>query len=74
MLFRSILTSDKGGAHELCNDPLFIFESNNKAEFVEKLEHLYLNRSDLKCFWHKKMPLTTFKEHIEKLKLFYRYN
>ena len=69
-----ILTSDKGGAHELCNDPLFIFESNNKAEFVEKLEHLYLNRSDLKCFWHKKMPLTTFKEHIEKLKLFYRYN
>lgn len=67
-----ILTSDLGGAHELCNNPKFVFENNNVSDFAQKLEFLYHNRFELQQYWKNSKKLTTFKEHIEKLMMYYQ--
>ncbi len=66
-----ILASDLGGAHELCNDSNFIFKNNNINDFSEKLEFLFSNRNVLDQYWKNRRHLTTFTEHISKLKEYY---
>ena len=46
-----VLTSDLGGAKELCNDLNFVFKAGNVTDFINKLYNIYEHRELLLEYW-----------------------
>ena len=67
-----IMTSNLGGAQELCVLPEFVFEAGNIGNFIDKLEGIVKNSSLLEAFWKNGVKLTTMDEHIKQLCEVYR--
>lgn len=64
-----IITSDLGGASEVCmNNSNFVFEAGNTEEFLNKIKNIVENRNLLAEFWNNTMTLITMQEHIKFLK------
>lgn len=66
-----ILSSNLGGASELCKDERFVFEAGNHQQFIDKLEYLVQNRDALVDFWNHTMQLVSMNQHVEELKHYY---
>jgi hypothetical protein len=63
-----VLTSSAGGAKELCDNDLFIFESGNTTEFIKKLTHFVDKPTDLKKYWKYHKGLVTLPQHWNELR------
>ena len=66
-----VLTSDVGGASELCSSKLFTFKAGDKEDFLEKLTYLFLNRDKLNEYWKHHKGLVTMGEHIKSICKYY---
>lgn len=66
-----VLTSDLGGAKELCNDLNFVFKAGNVTDFINKLYNIYEHRELLLEYWKSAKKLTTMQDHVKELKGFY---
>lgn len=66
-----ILSSNLGGASELCSDPDFKFVGSSVSDFNYKLTNIVNNRQKLLNFWEKYNKPTTMKEHMKELYGYY---
>lgn len=62
-----VLSSDAGGATELCNSELFKFKAGDKSDFLSKLKYLFNNRNKLDEYWKHHNGLVTMEAHIDKI-------
>ena len=62
-----ILSSDAGGASELCNDNRFHFKAGNTKDFLNKLLFFLDNRGSVQQFWSSHNGLVTMEKHIEEM-------
>ncbi len=60
-----ILSSDLGGASELCDSDLFKFKGGDKNDFIDHLKYFVDNPLDLESYWSHHKGLTTMAEHAE---------
>lgn len=66
-----IITSDCGGAKELCTNIDFIYNGNDIHALAKKLEEFTEVPKKLSLFWDDMPKLTTMEEHIQNLKVYY---
>lgn len=66
-----ILSSDLGGASELCLDKDFKFKGGDIQDFQKKLTYIVKNRKKLLEFWDHYNSPTTMEEHLEELYYYY---
>ena len=66
-----ILCSSFGGASELCKSELFKFNGGDEKDFQEKLSTFVHNPSLLDEYWQHRNKLTTMKQHIQELDMYY---
>lgn len=66
-----VLSSDLGGASELCSSPLFKFKGGESADFISKLLYLVNNPKELEEYWKNHSPLVTMHAHWEEMKRYY---
>lgn len=69
-----VLTSDMGGAKELCTDFNFIFDGDDPTDFVRKLSNLVEHPGQLADFWKNPPYLTTMESHCQNLIKHYKSN
>ena len=62
-----VLSSDAGGASELCSSNLFKFKSGNKKDFLQKLTYFVKNPEQIKSYWEYHTGLVTNKMHCEEI-------
>jgi glycosyltransferase involved in cell wall biosynthesis len=67
-----VLTSSAGGAKELCDSELFVFEGGNTEDFISKLMHFVDVPEDLRAYWQHHHGLVTMKQHWNELKKYYK--
>ena len=67
----TILSSNLGGASELCSDPDFKFIGGSTQDFNNKLTKLVNNRQKLLDFWKKYNKPTTMEKHLKELYNYY---
>lgn len=66
-----ILSSDLGGASELCKNNDFKFKGGDIKDFHKKLINLVKNRDKLNEFWDFYNKPTTMKQHLQELYKYY---
>lgn len=66
-----ILASDKGGASELSQSPLFKFKANDIENFNNKLLYLKHHPEFLNVYYKTHLKLKTIKEHCDELTKIY---
>lgn len=66
-----ILSSNLGGASELCSDSDFKFIGASTQDFNDKLTKIVNNRQKLLNFWKKYNKPTTMEEHLKELYNYY---
>lgn len=66
-----ILTSDRGGAHEIAGQPDFTFRAGNWQDFILRLRAIATGRVKLAQFWEKPLRLLSMQEHVAELESFY---
>lgn len=66
-----VLSSSAGGASELCDSALFVFESGNGEDLRAKIRHFLEFPEDLKVYWEHHHGLVTMREHWEQLRALY---
>lgn len=66
-----VLCSNLGGAQELCPMNDFIFEANNKRDFINKLTNILNNKELLRMYFDNNIKLTTMEQHMEELLKYY---
>lgn len=62
-----VLSSDAGGASELCDSNLFQFKQGDVDSFKEKLLYLVKNKNVVKEYWKYHKGLTTMSMHWKEL-------
>ena len=67
-----ILTSDRGGAQEIAENPAFIFRAGEVADFVDHVARIADGRLPLAAFWAGPMRVLSMEEHLEDLMRYYR--
>jgi glycosyltransferase involved in cell wall biosynthesis len=67
-----ILTSDRGGAQEIADNPSFIFQSGNHADMVDRLCQISSRKLGLNVFWQSDMHVFSMDEHLGELMTYYR--
>ncbi len=69
-----ILTSDLGGAHELSNNKSFVFKSNSKLDFINKIKYFIEDKNRLEAYWDslQEQCFKTIEAHGEELKELYK--
>lgn len=68
-----ILTSDFGGASELCTLDQFKFQGGNQQDFIEKILFIKNNPNEIVLFWKYHKGLVTLKDHLEELEAIYNF-
>ena len=66
-----VLSSSYGGASELCQNPLFIYEGGNLDDLKNHIIHFVTNKKDLEQFWLNNKPPVTMQEHLKQLESIY---
>ena len=67
-----ILTSNRGGAQEIGENPNFIFESGSARDFCAKIESLLTGRVPLGDFWKRAPKIFSMEEHLSELITYYQ--
>jgi len=62
-----VLSSNFGGASELCSSEKFKFKGGDKKDFLTKLKHFVDNPSDIKTYWEYHKGLVTMEDHIKQI-------
>lgn len=62
-----VLSSSFGGASELCNDDMFVFEGGNKESLKDKILYFLNNKTKLNNYWITHNGLITMQQHWKKL-------
>ncbi len=62
-----ILTSDRGGAREIANQPDFTFHAGDWQDFVTRLRAIATGRVPLARFWETQPLLLSMGEHVAEL-------
>ncbi len=66
-----VLSSDAGGASELCKSELFKFRSGDKYDFLDKIRYFVDNPESLGEYWNTHNGLTTMQMHFEAISKYY---
>ena len=66
-----ILTSDRGGAQEIANNPQFTFPAGAHADLIERLCRLSNGEAKLADFWSGPMRILSMDEHVTDLARYY---
>lgn len=67
-----ILTSDRGGAGEIADNPDFSFKAGDIASLHERLQAIVDGRLPLSAFWKRPPRIFSMEEHVAELLRFYR--
>jgi glycosyltransferase involved in cell wall biosynthesis len=62
-----ILTSDKGGAAEIGNNPDFVFQAGSRASLLFRLANIAAGRVPLRGFWKTPATIVSMAEHTDDL-------
>lgn len=62
-----ILTSDLGGASELCGDKAFVFHAGDVNDCINKIINFVSHPEILEKYWENYKGLKTMKEHLKEL-------
>jgi glycosyltransferase involved in cell wall biosynthesis len=66
-----ILTSDRGGAQEIAENPRFIFQAGNHEDMVDRLCQISRRELGLGAFWETEMRVFSMEEHLDELMGYY---
>lgn len=66
-----ILTSNRGGASELANQPQFVFRAGDRQDFVERIKSITSRRILLSEFWTGSLNVRSMEQHILELREIY---
>lgn len=66
-----ILTSDRGGAQEIAENPAFIFNSGDHADFIDRIARIADGTLSLAAFWERPMRIFSMEEHVADLLRYY---
>jgi glycosyltransferase involved in cell wall biosynthesis len=67
-----ILTSDRGGAQEIAENPSFIFAADDVAAMVDRLCRISRRELGLDAFWTGEKRVFSMDEHLADLMRYYR--
>jgi glycosyltransferase involved in cell wall biosynthesis len=67
----TLLTSDRGGAQEIGNNPEFVFKAGSKRDFCVKLQRLISGEVSLGAFWSGPTTIRSMAEHTAELMCYY---
>lgn len=67
-----ILTSDAGGASELCANQEFVYHATNSTELQDKITHYADKPERVNSFWNLSIKLTTMENHVKNLLKLYK--
>ena len=62
-----ILTSNRGGAHEIADHPGFTFQAGSRIDFISALTALVERRTLLSDFWRAPLRLVSMEQHVAEL-------
>lgn len=66
-----ILTSDRGGAQEIADNPTFIFRAGDHGDLVDRICRISRRDVDLADFWAGDMRIVSMDEHVADLMRYY---
>lgn len=66
-----LLTSGRGGAQEIGNNPEFVFRAGSKRDFCVKLQRLISGEVSLGAFWSGPTTIKSMAEHTAELMYYY---
>lgn len=67
-----ILSSDAGGASELCHDKRFVFAASDENDLKNKIIQFAEAPERVNQFWSSEVILTTMESHLEELSKIYQ--
>jgi glycosyltransferase involved in cell wall biosynthesis len=62
-----ILTSDRGGAHEIANNAAYVFSADSANDATQKICDILNGKLDMHAFWQADLQLKSNDTHLEEI-------